>query len=238
MKSFKVEKNKSVEEIVAVVLAPSIEEIIHIFEVAPLDLRIKDYTTPKVVLTKSKLLVIYDELVELYSLSELEVEVKGNPPAFTLWQLFLLGKYGYGSEEDIRLMRQDENLTRLAISERGSVSKEFVLRQGLNMQEGFKTWAMSRMILDTKLNNSLNPVFGQMLEGYFSSFNQKTVLTFIGGFLGYFVLKVISLRFMPDLINTILDVLLSIGLILMLVWLYLSISNNLQKFERVYVSYN
>ncbi len=238
MRVFKLEKGKNLQESIPALLNPTNDEVVRVFEVAALDHKPKNLTTPKLYLTKTKLLFTYDELIEVYNLSELEIEMRGNPPVFTLWQLLLLGKYNYSSEEDTRLMRQDENLTRLSLAETNAVSKEFVLRQADEIQEGFKTWAMGRMILDTKLGNTQNPVVEEIFEGYFSTFNQKTVMTFIGGFLGYFVLKVLALNFMPDIINTILDVILSIGLLFMAWWVYISIANKLKKYERVYLSYS
>lgn len=239
MKFFKLDKSRDIQAGITALLGPNKEEILYTFEVVPIDYRVQDLSTPKIFLTQSKLFVTYDEALEMYELANLEVESIGASPRFTLLDLFLEGSYVYSGEnqEQLRILRTDDVITRIAIAQPNTVPKDFVLRAGQQVQKSFKTWAMGRIIMNTKLASAPNKVLEEMLTGYLSVLNQKTVISFIGAFLVYFVLKPIALNFLPGFVNSILDVGLAAVLIFMLWWLYMTATNNLNRFKTLYLSY-
>src|SRR5690606_8963523 len=70
-------------------------EIIHTFEVAPVDYSVKDYTTPKFFISSSKLIFSFDDQLEVYNFNEIELEVIGEKPGFSLFRQILERKYYY-----------------------------------------------------------------------------------------------------------------------------------------------
>jgi hypothetical protein len=175
----------------------------------------------------------------MYNLAELGIDVVGAPPRFTLWELLLEGNYTYSAENEdqLRNLRTDEVVTRVAIAEPNSVSKDFVIRKGPQVEKSYKTWAMGRVIMNTKMALAPNKILGEMLNGYFSVLNQSTVVAFISSFFVFFVLKPLSLNFLPGFVSTILDILFGIVLLFMVWWLYSTANNNLNRFKTVYLSY-
>lgn len=239
MKFFKLDKSRDIQAGITALLGPNKEDVLHTFEVVPIDHKVLDLTTPKILLTQTKLFVTYDEALEMYELASIEVESIGAAPRFTLIDLFLEGAYSYSSEnqDQLRTLRTDEVITRISIAEPNTVSKDFVLRVGQQVQRSFKTWAMGRIIMNTKLNIAPNAILEEMLTGYLSVLNQRTVISFIAAFLVYFILKPLALNFLPGFVNTILDIGLAAILMFMVWWLYTTASNNLNRFKALYLSY-
>jgi hypothetical protein len=239
MKSAKLDKSKDTLSNIKQLLQPGSEEILHTFQVVPIDYKVKDFASPKIFLTQTKFIFTYDEIAEIYDLTELEIDVIGAPPRFTLWELILEGSYLYSSENEdqLRNIRTDEVLTRISISQPNSVSKDFILRSGAQVEKSYKTWAAGRIIMNTKLGLAPNKMLAEMVSGYFSVLNQRTVLAFIASFVGYFVLKPVVLNFLPDFANTAVDLLFVVVLGFMSWWLYTTATNNLNRFKTLYLSY-
>jgi hypothetical protein len=239
VKSVKFDKKKDLQGNIQSLLVPNKDEILHIFEVVPIDHRVRDFSSPKLVLTPSKLFLTFDEVIEIYNLPELEIDVIGSPPRFTIWELILEGSYTYSmeNEDQLRNLRTDEILTRVSIAEPNSVSKDFVMRTKSQVDKSYKTWAMGRTIMNTKHGSAPNKILTEMLSGYFSVLNQRTVIAFIASFVAYFVLKPIAYNFLPGFVNSILDIALGGILIFMVWWLYSTGTNNLNRYKSVYLSY-
>jgi hypothetical protein len=141
------------------------------------------------------------------------------------------------NEDQLRNIRTDEILTRVSIAEPNSVSKDFVMRTRDKVDKSYKTWAMGRIIMNTKLGSAPNKVLTEMLSGYFSVLNQRTVMAFIASFVVYFILKPVAYNFLPGFVNSILDLALAAILIFMVWWLYSTGTNNLNRYKSVYLSY-
>ncbi len=235
MNSLKFKKEQNINEMVQSILG----EKYRVFEVVPLDYRIKDFSTPKIFVSDSKLLFTFDDVVEVYELPEISIEYSGANPKFTIWQILTEGNYMYTESEEAKIeqLKQVDDLPRLTITSTGAVPKDFLHRSGFGISKSYKTWAMTQTIVNIKSNMQENPVIIEMLDGYFSRFNSKTVLSFIGIFIAYFILSPVSTYYLPSFISTILDILFVIVLLFMIWWLYSSVSGNLKRFETVYLSF-
>ncbi len=221
-------------------LLGSEEKILHTFDVVPLDYRIVDYSTPKFYITNLRLIFSFDEGIEVYNLDTLDVERIGSEPEFSMQSLILTQNKLYTASENSELqkLKLDENLCRLSITEPKQVPKYFLAREGIIISKSYKTWALTQIINNVKIGNYNNAHLVEMMNGYFSAFNQRTMLYFIFAFLIYIVLKIISGLLLPQLVGTILDVVFGIIVIFIGYWLWVSVDRNLKKYERNYHTYS
>jgi hypothetical protein len=216
------------------------EVILHEFEVVPIDYGIQDFRTPKIFITKEKLIFTFDETFEVYLLNELEISIFGEAPKFTVWQQFLEGDFRYEQGDTVGLekIKASEVIVRFVFNEDKHVPKEFILRKGIIVAKNSQTWAMAQTILNTKNRLNDDPILREIMDGRFTRFNQRTILVFIVIFLGFFVLKLLGVNVdLPDLFNSIIDWIFGIVLIGMIVWTVLSINKNLERYKACYYSY-
>lgn len=216
------------------------EKVLYTYNVVPLDYRIVDYSTPKFYITNQRLFFTFDEGLEVYNLDNIEVEIIGSEPEFSIQSLILTQNKLYAASEvsELQKLKLDENLCRLSITEPKQVPKYFLAREGIIISKSFKTWALMQIINNVKIGNLNNSHLVEMMDGYFSAFNQRTMLYFIFAFLAYVVLKIISGLLLPDLVGTILDILFGIIIVFIGYWLWVSVDRNLKKYERNYHTYS
>jgi hypothetical protein len=231
--------SKSVEEDVASIVGINVAEIQKSFSVVPLDHSVQDWSTPEIILTKEYLFLRIDDIFEIYLLSDVEISLFGDMPKFKIWQQLFEGNFQYNPEDPTTLetIKSSERLTRLGLNEKGEIIREFVLRENQIVKRNYQTWAMAQLILNCKNEFPIDMSLVEMLNGTFTRFNQKTVLTFIGVFIVYVVFKLISLLGMPDILGTIFDIIFGIVLVGMLVWSVISINKNLERYRAIYSSY-
>lgn len=215
------------------------EEVLAQYEVVPLDTNVMDLNTPTLFLTKSFLILNYDEILEIYNLGELDIEYLGNEPRFTIPQQLMEGKFYYSAErmEDLTKMRNYEELPRMAITEPNQVPKDYTLRNGIEVQKSYQVWSMVRMIQNIQRNQESEAMLQEMVEGNFTRFNQKTILAFLAIFGVYLVIKLLLFSYLPDLIDQILNFIFGALVIALGIWLWLTVSKNLMKFKSVYRGY-
>lgn len=208
------------------------EEILHTYEVVPLDYRISDYFSPKFYITEKRLIFAFDEAIEVFQLDNLEIFTIGMNPEFSVREAVLSSNKLYLPNESAVLdrLKNDENLTRISINEPKQVPKYFLVREGYIISKSYKVWALSQLIQNTKLAIKNNEMLINMLGGFFHTFNQKTLLYFIYIFVGYLVLRILSNFFLRQ-IGIVLDVIFGISVIFMLYWLYITIEKNMKKYE-------
>lgn len=215
------------------------DQIIAEFPVVPLDYTVNDFESPLLHVTSSRLIFRYDEIFEVFDLASLEITTLGNVPQFTLWQQFFEGNYVYSeqSPESLVKLKASEAVLRLAINEPGGIIKEFVLRDGVQVAKNYQTWAMAQIILQRQRGDDIDKQLLDMTEGNFTVVNNKTIVTFIGVFTLYFLIKILTLNYAPDLVDMIWDTLFIIALIAMGYWTYLSINKNYMRYKDVYNMY-
>ena len=216
------------------------EEVLYKFDVVPLDYNVVDFTTPRFYITKTKLIFCFDEGMEVFELSPLDISMIGEAPDFEINGLLFTPSYIYskGYIKDIQNMKNSEKLTRISITEPKQVPKYFLLRSGTTVSKSYKTWALLQLMNNIKVGIEKNETLVEILNGYFSSFNNKTMLYFVWVFLGYVLLKLIFGFFLPPLASTIIDYLFGAVLIFISYWLYISVQRNLNRYKQYYLSYS
>jgi len=236
MRLYKRDEFKRVEEDVKQYLKKD-EVILNVFPVIPVDYNVIEYSTPYIFLTSSSIVFTYDTSIEVYELDTLEIYLKGEGPKFNIWSI-LLEKQIQFTKENIQLLKADEYTTQLSIREPNGIPKEFLLRNGMIAEKSFKTWAMYQILLNQQSGGSPNVILKEMLGGYFSTFNTKTVFMFVILFLAYFVIKIVSFSYFPKVVDNVFDGLFVVVAIWMIYWLYISVNRNLKRFEDVCMSYS
>ncbi|WKZ31242.1 MAG: hypothetical protein QY318_00510 [Candidatus Dojkabacteria bacterium] len=215
------------------------EAIITKFEIVPLDTNVIDFVTPTLYLTQSHFIVSYDEILEIYNFGELDIEYLGEVPKFSIVQQFLEGKFYYFADkrEDLDKMRAFEELPRMAVTEPNQVPKDFTLRKGFEVQKAYQVWAMTRMIKNYQRNQSSEGMLQEMVDGNFTRFNQKTILAFVVIFVIYLLIRLFLYPIMPDVVNSALNFFFGAVVLALGVWLWLTVSKNLEKFKALYNGY-
>ena len=238
MQSVKWDVSRTPEENIKETIGTT-EKILYQFEVVPYDYHVENRFTPRFFLSQSKLMLQHDEILEIYNLKDLSFDFFGEPPRFTLWQQSMEGNFQYvnGNEESLNKLKQAESVLRFSFNELNKVPKYFVFRTSTVVQKAFKTWAMAQIIINTKNRAENNVALEEMVGGVFSTFNQRTVLTFATVFTSYFLIRIIANWLIPGLLVQILDYGFALVVIAMGVWLYRSVSKNLKRYEGVYMSY-
>lgn len=238
MISLKRDYTKTFEEDLKDIIGPDDHEKKR-FQVVPLDYGVQDWKTPLLILSENRLIFLIDEIFEIYNLKDLEITLFGDIPKFTSWQQLLEGSFTFNQDDpqSFNKIRSSEQITRFAFNEEGQISKEFVLREGIFVKRNYQTWAMAQIILNQKNHLAEDPILDEIIIGGFSRFNQKTVLSFVGAFLVYFVFRAVALLGLPDILSTIFDLLFGIVLAGMLVWTILSINKNLDRYKATYNNY-
>lgn len=215
------------------------DEILYEFAVFPYDHNIMDYNSPMFYVTNWNLFFVYDEVIEVHDLAGLDLDIYGEAPKFTLWQQWFEGKFYYirGQEARLRSLKEAEFYSHLAMSSPNSVPKEFAVRENINIGKAYQSWAMSQLIINVKNRITRDERVVELLNGFFSKFNVKTVGVFIVVFVVYFLLRMLVGDF-SDIIGTVLDVVFGIVVVLMGAWTYSSGNKNLKRYEAVYNAYS
>lgn len=221
------------------ILIPEEDEVLNTFQVVPLDYDIYNLSTPKIVLSRTKLLFFYNNYVEVYELSSLNFEILGEEPKFSAWQQTFESKYIYSTNNlyQIMSMRNDITVVRVSIFETGKIPKSFLLRNGKEVARPFQTWAMYQILTNTKNSVSVDTNLNEMVNGYFTTFNNKTVYAFIVALIGFLLLNGIVSLGLPEFIKTVLNLVFGVMCIAMLFWTYKSVEKNNKRFESVYLRY-
>lgn len=212
-------------------------EPLFMFDITPLDYNVIDIDSPKFWLTKTHLLFTYDEVVEVYDIKELEIGKSTGIPKFTIWQQVLEGNY-HNTPESISEARQSEDVFKVSIKEKDGVPKYFLLRNKLEIQKNYKQWTLMQILLNLKNGVAIEPELKEMLDGHFASFNQRTILIFIGVFIAYLVLRMLLGTLADDLVGTIMDWIFGGVLLFMLYWIYISMDKNLKRFSQLHRTYS
>lgn len=215
------------------------EDVLSQFEVVPLDNNVLDLNSPTLFVTSSFIVHSYDEVLEVYNLQELDIEYLGDPPRFTIVQQIMEGRNYYMAEriENLQKMRANEHLPRMAITEPNQVPRDYTLRKSFEVQKPYQVWAMVRIIKNHQRHHQSESMLQEMVDGNFSRFNQKTIMAFIAVFIGYLFLKLFLFSFTPDIIDRVLNFLFGAVVLALGVWLWLTVTKNLEKFKAVYKGY-
>ncbi|GAB4162521.1 MAG: hypothetical protein Fur003_5540 [Candidatus Dojkabacteria bacterium] len=237
MRQQKLDITNTIEQNVKAML-PAGEPILAVYEVVPLDYRVVDRETPTLYITPTTLLFLYDSIMEIYVLETLTIDIIGEKPKFNLISQLVEGNYMYSnySDESLKKIKEAEFMSRVAINEPNLVPKEFILRKKDIVAKPFQTWAMGRKLLNIKNRLPEEKVLDEMLEGYFSLFNSKTILAFGIVSLSYLLLRWV-LGGVSDIVGKIMDIAYGASVVLMSVWFYITINKNLKRFEAVYMNY-
>ncbi len=238
MQLFKIDQLKTVEENINILLGEN-DSVILSYDAVLLDHHVVDKTTPKIFVSNHYLIITYDEVVEVYLLNSLEIDFSGDYPAFNIFQQLIETRYRYDneSEADLRKMRDSEHLLKITILEEGQIPKDILIRDGNSVKRGYQNWAIGTVIRNHQHDIESNQLLYKMQDSLFYSFNTKTVTTFSILTVIYFLIRLILVPRVPDLVGTIFDVIYSILLIFMGVWLVITIKNNLDKYYALFKSY-
>lgn len=220
-------------------LIPEGDEILNTFEVVPLDQNINNLSTPKFILSRKKLLFLFDNYVESQELANLNFEILGEEPKYSAWQQLFESKYRYAPEYLLQFieMRNDITITRVSVYETSKLPRSFLLRNGKEVGRPFQTWAMYQILINTKNSQTIDTSLNEMCSGYFTTFNNKTVYAFLASFIIFILLTTILGSILPEFIKTILNFIFGIICIAMLYWTYMSVEKNNKRFKNVYLRY-
>lgn len=236
MKTYKIKS--SVEEALKDILVPE-EKIEKIFDVLPLDYKPQNLLSARIYLTKSRLLVTFDNILEVYNLADLSLAFNEVAPKFKLVNIYLLeGNFDLSTSLEKRVadIRNSENLTMFSIQEGNSVSKEFLLRKLYKLEPGFKTWAFGQSIINMK-NIVANRGVDEMLNGYYTTFDSNLFMNAIYSFIGFFLVKAVSVTYFPRIADTILDLIFVLLLGYIVYKMVMHANGALERYKKVYLSY-
>ena len=217
---------------------PEGESILYEFQVVPLDYRVKDRGTPTFFVTSKSLYFVYDDLMELFQLSELEMDILGEAPKFSPWQLWFEGKYYYAENmgESFTSLNNSLYYSRFAMNEKGQIPKEFAIREGAMVARAYQSWAMAQTLINLKNGIAHDDRISELFKGSFAKYNKTTVVTFFLVFLLYAIIKGLAGSIL-GVFSLILDVLFGLASAFMLWWIYSSFDKNLKRFKSVYDGY-
>lgn len=238
MQIYRIDALRTIEENISALLDDD-DLIAMKYPVVLLDHPVVDRTTPHIYISNRKFIITYDEAVEVYELSNLEIGFTGEFPVFTVIQQLLESRYRYDNEfqEDYEKMRASEPLLKMSIFEAGQIPKDILFRDGIFVKRSYQNWAIGTIIRNHQHNIESNLLLYKMQDSLFFSFNTKTVLTFSILTIIYFLIRLLLVPSVPDLIGTIFDVVYSLLLMFMGVWLVLTLKNNLERYHSVFQSY-
>ena len=215
------------------------DSILYEFEVAPLDHAIIDTFTPRMTISSKKLIFSYDTTLEIYNLADVQIDISGDTPQFSLIGQLTEGSYTYSKNfpEDFDKMRNNEKLTRMSLNELKKPPRDFLFRRGNAVANSYQTWAMAQLITNVQKHVEDNEDLYEIVAGNFTRFRRRPVILFLVVLLAYFFLRVISQLWLPELISTILDFGFAGVLIAALFWIARSIEDNNRRFKRIFMSY-
>ena len=125
----------------------------------------------------------------------------------------------------------------MSMNEFKKVPKDFLLRKSNRMARTYQTWAMMQLIKNVQVNHEENDDLYEIVAGNFTRFRRRPFIMFVVILIGYFLLRVISVLWLPLLVGTILDFLFAGVLLYMLYWIISSIEENNRRFRKIFLSY-
>ncbi len=220
-------------------LIDSNDTILRNFQIALLDHQVINLESANLFISKYKLFIIFDETIEVYDLSEADLYFSGEYPKFTLLQSIVEQPYKYSNDftEDLLKMRQDEDLLKVTISESKQMPKDFLLRDGIFIQKGYQNWAFGIILKNIQRGQESEEILDSMIKSSFTMFNAKTILMFAFITLVFFLIKLLFGSVMPDVVSVIFNVIYSLIVFFMGVWLYLTMNKMFKKYYTVFASY-
>ncbi len=237
MKSFKWDTLQSIKATAENILGND-NPILLEFDIVPFDYEVKDIFTCKLYISMNFLVLIIDDIIEVYDLKILHFYYLGSKPKLLLWEQFLepslsleekmfpLSKSGYVPDDFFRFL----------ISEDGVTYKQFALRNGKKTSKAFQTWAMVETIKKLRLDDE-DADLHNMIYGNFSSFNP---LVFAFAFVVFFVYVFISVvlgSILPDFIKLFFDSVFILLCILFVGWIFKTMYDNTKKHAKIYERY-
>lgn len=215
------------------------EKVFRTFDVLALDYRVKDLTRTRIIITTQKLLLLYDDVIEVYILNDLDLSFNEVIPSFEIQGLLLEGNFDLSNnlEQKVLDIRRLENRVIFSFNEENLVKKDLILRKEYKLETNFRTWAMGQTIINTK-NGVMNRGLDEMLTGYFGTLESSSIIKFIAIFVIYFILKIVTVNLFGGIINTLVDIVFWIVLAFALYTIYKTGKSTLKRFENMYLSYN
>lgn len=237
MKSFRWEGYKSIEETVQEILGNE-DPVLLQFDVMPLDYGVNDTLSPKMFVTKTRLVFVVDSLIEIYNLREIAVWTLGSAPTFALTQQALEPRIDYESSKTPLSKNIDipDDFVRFAIMERNSLQKEFLLRKDNVLVKSYQTWAFAQFIKNLQRGYD-DYRLRHMVAGGFSVFDGMFLVGAFLLFMVYVLISVLLGGILPELLLRILDILFAVVCVVVLGWIFWTIFVNMSRYRRVYESY-
>ncbi len=237
MQSFKWEGYKSIEETVQEFLGAE-DPILLQFDVIPLDYNVKDILSPQIFLTRTRLVLVVDNLIEVYNLRDISVLTLGIAPNFSLIQQLLESPLDYSPSNTplSKNLEIPDEFVRFAIVEKNSLQKEFVLRKESLPVKTYQTWAFGQFIKNLQAGYD-DYRLRHMIFGNFSIFNGIFLVGALIVFVVYVLISVLLGWLLPDLLLRILDFLFAVVCIVVLGWMFWTIFVNMSRYRKIYESY-
>ena len=237
MKSFKWEGYKSIEETVQEILGKE-DPVILEFDVIPLDYTVNDTLSPKIFVTKTRLVFAVDSLIEIYNLNEIAIWSLGSAPNFALTQQFLEPGIDYHSSKTplSKNIEIPDDFVRFAIMEKNSLQKEFILRRDNAPVRSYQTWAFAQFIKNLQRGYD-DYRLRHMIAGSFSVFDGMFLIGAFLIFVVYVLISVLLGGILPELLLRILDFLFAVVCVVVLGWMFWTVFVNMSKYRKVYDSY-
>jgi hypothetical protein len=238
MQSIKWEGYKSIEKTVEEILTPD-DPVLLQFDVIPLDYRVENTLSPKIFLTRTRLVLVVDSLIEIYNLKEIAIWVIGGKPNFTLTQQALEARLDYESSKTPLSKNTEipDGFLRFAIMEKNAQQKEFVLRRENFPVKSYQTWAFAQFVRNLQRGYEDYRVY-DMIFGSFSIFEGMFLIGAFLIFIVYVLISVLLGGILPDIITRVLDFLFAIVCVGVLGWTFWTIFVNIRRYRKVYEKYN
>ena len=237
MQSIKLEVYEDTQDAVKELVGTQ-DSIVIEFDVIPLDHVVKDVLSPKVYLTRTRFILVVDNLIEVYNLNEIAVWTIGDAPNFSLTKQLLEPRLDYIPSKTPLSKNTDipDEIVRFAIMERNSLQKEFVLRKGEIPAKSYQTWAFAQ--LAKNLQKGMDDYrLRHMISGSFSVFEGLFLVGALAVFVIYVLISVLLGGILPSLIMSILDFLFAVVCIVVLGWMFWTIFVNIKNYRKIYTTY-
>lgn len=237
MQKFKWEGYKSIEETVQELLGPNDQILLNV-DALPLDYKVEDVNSPKFFVSRTRLVFVFDSVVEVYNLREINVFLIGGEPNFSLVQQALEYRPDYVSSKTplSKTIDMPDDFLRFAIKEQNVLQKEFVLRNGDFPAKSYQTWAFARYLKNLQFGKT-DYRLSDMVAGSFSFFDGIFLVGAFLVFIFYVFITVLFGSFLPDLLIRIIDSLFYIVCIVVLGWILWTVFVNMVNYRKVYEKY-
>lgn len=239
MRVYEVSSQYLPEAFLKTVLSPT-DKVIYSYDIAVLEKDIIDFLSPKLLITGEVIAIYFDEKMYVYDLNSLEIYSMGEEPKFSTFGHLWESKHLYSENlpREFSNLLKDETIFRINIKEESKTPISITLRKRDRLLQGYQTWALYQTIINIKNKVQRDIILEEMIGGNFSTFNQQTILLFVGVSIGFVILNLIfSITVFPEIISIILNMLFGGVISAMLVWTYLAIDKNNKRFYNTYLRY-